>query len=151
MLDDNITMFGDLICRHLVDNFGEEITFLDPKYRPNVRGCVHYVCNDMEHVKRVTRDLRDSILVTDFLQAVGQSPDVESSVNNMTNYLVGISNTADMIHLYELLWPEEPLPHGKYKLEDVRDIIIAKTVDSKMRMPQQSRLNIIDIYNPEYY
>lgn len=152
MHDDNIVNFGDIICQHLVDHFGEPITFLDPKYRPNVRGKVLYECHDMNYVHKVNRELNDAITVYDFLAAVGQSPDIEGSVNNMSTFLAGIDKVQDMIHLYELLWPDEPLPVGKYTLEHVREIIMGKILDSKRGMvPQQSRLNIIDVYDPDNY
>lgn len=152
MHDDNIVNFGDIICQHLVDNFGEPITFLDPKYRPNVRGKVLYECHDMNYVHKVNRELNDAITVYDFLAAVGQSPDIEGSVNNMSTFLAGIDKVQDMIHLYELLWPDEPLPVGKYTLEHVREIIMGKILDSKRGMvPQQSRLNIIEVYDPDNY
>lgn len=148
--DNNLKLFGDLICQHLVDNFGEDITYLNPKYDPSFVGHVSYHCMDMDRVHRVTRDLKDAIQLFDFKSVISMTPDIESSVNNMISFLTGYEKTEDMIHLYELLWPEDPLPRGKYTLEQVREIIIAKIVDSKPQMPQQSRLSVIEIYDPEY-
>ena len=146
----NLKLFGDLICQHLVDNFGEDITYLDPKYNPTFPGRVSYHCMDMDHVHRVTRDLKDAIELVNFKSTISMTPDIESSVNNITSFLAGYNKTEDMIHLYELLWPEDPLPRGKYTLDQVREIITAKIIDSKPRIPQQSRLNVIEIYDPEY-
>lgn len=153
MNDDNIINFGDMICQHLVDYFGEPITFLDPKYRPNIRGKEHYECNNIEFVQRVTKDLRDSIQVADFLAAVSQTQDFSDPSTNVTEFLAGVDSVKDLIHLYELLWPDDPLPRGKYSRASVIEIINAKILDSKSTFAQskQNRLNVIEVYDPEYY
>ena len=38
-----------------------------------------------------------------------------------------------LIHLYELIWPMDPLPQGNYSVEQLREIIIHKSVG--MRKP----------------
>lgn len=149
--DDSIVNFGDTIARFLAYNFGEDITFIDPKFRHYVRGTETYAGNK-ERAELVARDLKEAMLIMGFLTASSNSIGVEESMNNMTAFL-GPMDFNSLIHLYESLFPEEPLPPGNYSCENIREIIMAKMIDThaaSMQLRKQNALNIIDTYDKYY-
>lgn len=149
--DDNIKTFGHIIAQHLALCFGEDVTFVDPKVRPYVRGQYQYPAKNPEYAAKVKHDLKEYIMYVDFLQSVNQCGDIEGSVNNMTTYLLK-HEFKDLTRLYEILWPDDPLPPDNYTCDDVREIIVSKMVDCSGRINVNNqninRLNVLEIYNP---
>lgn len=139
-IDDNVVNFGHVIATHLAYNFGEDIRFLDPQYRPYVKGQSEYKGNQ-ERAKIVLHDLEDSMFMMNFLQCVTFG--VEEGINNMTAYMANFT-TRDAIRLYELLFPNDPLPAGNYKCEDVKEIIISRMIDSQRSMQPRFSVQTYD-------
>lgn len=147
--DENIINFGGMIARYLADNFGEKITFVDPQFRDEVKGQFQYE-PDIENARRVFRCINESKMLIGFLTAARQSVGIDEGIANMTVYLQAF-NIQDLIMLYNLLWPNEPLPQNVYLPEQIKEIIIGKMISSGQINVNQSRLNVIEYYNPDGY
>lgn len=150
-IDENVVNWGGLIASHLAEYFGEDITFVDPKYRPYVRGQLVYPGNKEKAIK-VEHDLKDYMILSGFLSAVKQSPGImEESVSNMTNHMADYK-FEDAIKLYELLFPQSPLPRGNYTVEQIKEIIIERMIDSKIYlMSDDDNRPVVDRYRGGYY
>lgn len=125
--DDNVINFGHIIATHLAYNFGEDIRFLDPQYRSYVKGQSEYKGN-AERAKVVLHDLENAMFVMNFINCLSYVSG-EEAVNNMTVYMSAFT-TRDAIRLYEMLFPNDPLPAGNYKCEDVKEIIMTRALES---------------------
>lgn len=121
--DPNLLQFGHIVCQYLSINFGVDIVFIDPQYRPNCRGYTSYK-GDKELGKKTLKDVRDYDLLFNFHQAVSQSS-YFNSVNNMRVFLTELDEEKTM-YLYKLLFPNDPLPPGNYTIDHVRQIIIGR-------------------------
>lgn len=131
--DPNLLQFGHIICQYLSVNFGVDILFIDPQYRPTCRGYVQYPGNKEIGMKTM-KDIRDYDLLFNFGQAVSQSG-YYNNVSNLTVFLneIDFPNT---VYLYNLLFPDDPLPPGNYTLDHIREIIIGRcTVGNSSRLP----------------
>lgn len=130
------------VCELLSNSFGFDIIFIDPQYR-QVDGRVNYVGNKVR-AEQVIHEVRDFSLLKAFEAADCQTSDIASK-SNLTSYLCGFETCEDLIYLYNLLWPEDPLPAGNYILEDLREIIIRKRLSTRKRAYDQfDNLNVID-------
>lgn len=148
--DENIINFGGIVAEYLADNFGEDVTFVDAKYRPYVKGQYLYKGN-MVNARKVAKSLNEANTLFGFLNTVTTSCGVESAVSNMTVYLQAY-NIQDLIRLYNLLWPDDKLPQAYYTIEQLKEIIIDRMLDSGTVGSQvrQSRLNVIE-FDPYNY
>lgn len=149
--DENIINFGGMIASYLAENFGEDITFVDPKYRPYVKGQYMYKGN-LINARKVGKNLNEARILFSFLQTAETACGIEEGVSNMNVYLQAF-NMVDLINLYNLLWPNDPLPQANYSISQLKEIIIGRMVDSgKVGASfNQNRLNIIESYDPENY
>ena len=119
--------FGHLICQYLSYNFGCDITFVDKAVVNVCEGYTEYKGNKQVAMKLI-KDLNDYSTIESFAESVTQS----SSRGNMTNietYLSGLSFN-DLMYLYNLLYPEAPLPPGNYTIDQIKGIIIGRVGDS---------------------
>ena len=121
--DPNMLQFGHIICQYLSVNFGVDIVYIDPQYRPDCRGYASYQGNKQLGMKTL-KDVRDYDLLFNFNQAVSQSS-FYNTVNNVQLFLSEMDMESTM-HLYQLLFPNDPLPPGNYTLDHVRQIIIGR-------------------------
>ena len=116
--------FGHIMCSYLAEFFGEDITFLDVKYRPQfVKGNVTYVGNK-EFSKKMLHDLADydmMMAITGLISQMG----FDESVNNLTCFLETIE-PQQLFYIYEKLFPYEPLPAGNYTKEQIITILVGK-------------------------
>lgn len=127
--DPNLLDFGHIICQYLSMNFGVDIVFIDPQYRPKCRGCTTYT-GDKQMGQKTLKDIRDYDLLFNFNQAVSQSS-YFNTVNNVRVFL-GELDINDTMYLYTLLFPNDPLPPGNYTIDHVREIIIGRCTASTM-------------------
>lgn len=153
--EESIVNQGRIVAKFLADNFGEDVTFVDPLYRPYVSGQTLYKA-DLERFKIVERDLRDTSMLMSFratYKNAMNTGDVLECVSNLSNHMATFK-FADAIHLYELLWPNDPLPKGNYTTEQIKDLIIQRAIDNNRlshEPPQTNngnRINVIERYNP---
>lgn len=122
--DENLLRFGHIICQYLSVNFGVDIVFIDPSYRPNCRGYVRYE-GDKQTGAKTIKDIRDYGLIFDFNQAFAQSEYLHS-VQNLRTYLMNFEFN-DLMYLYGLLFPDDPIPPGNYTVDHIRELILYRT------------------------
>lgn len=147
--DDNLLEYGNIICQYLAKNFGVDIIFIDPQYRPNCRGCVEYK-GDVEFATKNIHDLRDVKLLNDFNRAISIS-DMNSSNSNIMVFLSDF-NFNDLIYLYNLLYPGDPLPPGNYTEDYLRQILIERALaSSECGKSLYSILPNINIFNTKLF
>lgn len=119
--DQNLCIFGDTICQFLSKNYGADITFIDPCYRPNVPGKQNYT-GDKAYAEQLIPKIKDSLLIMRFEAVRGQCNSPEQT-NNLRIFL-GSFNVMQLIYLYNLLFPGIPLPADNYTSERMIQIII---------------------------
>ena len=122
--DENVKQFGHIICQYLSINFGVDIVFLDPKFRKNCRGYEFYQGNK-ELGKKTVKDVRDYEYLFDFNQAVEQAHYTGSLIGLQT-YLA-VYDFDELMYLYNLVFPNDPIPPGNYTPDHIREILIART------------------------
>ena len=122
--DENLLEYGHCVCQYLAYNFGVDIIFIDPQYRPNCRGYSQYQ-GDKNHAQQVIHDLRDISFLANFDRAMTQS-EYNANVSNLTIWL-GTLEFQELLYLYGLLFPDDPLPPGNYTSSLLQEIIISKT------------------------
>lgn len=146
---------GDLICQMLSYEFGQDVTFIDPKYRPYVRGRVSYAGNKA-HGAEVIEKIRKQSRIAGYMAAISNSmyggyygdDGDKSTISNIAAYLSAFETPEELIEFHNLLWPDDDLPPGKYTRGDVEEIIIQKTFDD-MSTPRtrSTNIGIIDAYS----
>lgn len=122
--DINVKKFGDIICNYLSNNFGVDITFIDPRFRPNIPGKEFYQGNK-DRARVFIKETLDYDLLTRFDQAVSQCGGPES-INNLVVFLNSL-DCVGIVKLYGLIFPNEKLPNGVYPVEHLKQIIIGRT------------------------
>lgn len=137
---ENLMRFGDIICQYLSQNFGVDIVFLDAQYNPKCKGSVQYIGNK-ELGQKTFKDVRDYELLYQFNMALTQS----AATNSEANLRVWLScfSFNDIMYLYSLLFPNDPLPPGNYSIEHITELIIYRAMQS---MPKREMPNI-NYYN----
>ena len=126
--DKNIKRFGHIVCQFLSMTYGVDIIFLDPAFRPDCRGQVQYF-GDKEQGLRMSRMLKDQQTLNDFADALAQT-EATHSVTNLDTFLNNaIEDAEGMMYLYNLLFPNAPLPSGNYTKEQLQGIIVQYATD----------------------
>lgn len=130
--EETVKRYVDVICRYLAHNFGCDITFIDPIYRPNVIGMQEYHGNKEFSDKNI-KDLKDAQLIIGFNSAISQCCG-DACANNLQSYLSSF-NVPQLIYLYNLLWQDEPLPPDNYNADHMRTIIVGRVSSSIPKNP----------------
>lgn len=120
--DDNIKRFGHIICQYLSMTFGVDIIFLDPVWRPDCNGYRTYQGNK-EYGAQVCSMLNDFDMVDRFNQAVSESS-FHHSMSNIREHLGSYTDINSLMHLYNTLFPDAPLPPGNYSIDQLREILM---------------------------
>ena len=123
--------FGWITCEYLSTCFGADIIFLDAKYRKKIapQSRFEYKGNKEYALKEFIPKLRDIELVDSFTNNMTRTSLAECT-NNITSKL-NVMDWGQLIHLYNLLWPMDPLPQGNYSVEQLREIIIRKCIGTR--------------------
>ena len=141
--EDHVRVFGHTICQFLSQCLGEDIDFIDAQMRPQlIPGYPKYQGNKA-YAERLLRDQRDYALLSNFTQMLSSFGSF--SQQNIATFLDAL-NPPGLMHLYELLFPHEPLPPGNYTTDQVKKIIIGKSME---RVPKQAmipNLNTSNVY-----
>lgn len=132
--EDIIKEYVHIVCEYLSYNFGFDIIFIDPQYRPDVLGKSEYH-GDKVFAQQNIKNIQDMQLVLEFNQAITQCGGAES-IGNLTTYLNAF-NAQQLVYLYNLIFVNAPLPPDNYSAEHIKQIIIGKVVSD---MPKQSIL-----------
>lgn len=145
-------VYGHHVAKFLARNYGSDITFLDAvsrgpaakeKYRlqhPNVsmddldrmfpeKYGQSFFPGDTERAKKVLSDILDANIVINIRQML-TAFGPEESTNNLIAYLAPLSDFKSIIKVYELLFPNNPLPPGNYTVDQIKEIIIGKATES---------------------
>lgn len=130
--DEIVKDYVHIVCGYLSQNFGFDILFIDPMLRPDVKGVVEYH-GDKNAAMGIINDIRDAKLLIAFNQAISQSGSHEC-ISNLTVYLNHF-NAYQIIHLYELLFPDDPLPPDNYTTDHIKQIIIGRVSE---RIPKNT-------------
>ena len=129
--DSIIEDYVHIVCGYLAQNFGCDITFIDPQYRPNVKGQAEYKGDKVFATKNI-KDIRDAKLLMDFNAALSQSSG--EAMNNLTVFLNSF-DANQIMYLYNLLFPDAPLPPGNYSTHHVKQIIIGRVASQIPKNP----------------
>lgn len=125
--EDNVRVFGHTICQYISNVIGDDVEFIDPQVRPlMVPGFPNYKGNK-EMAEKILRDQRDSRLLKQLIENVSMMGYAETRSNFMT--FLNMLGPAQLIHLYELAFPNDPLPPGNYTTDQLKRILIGKTSD----------------------
>lgn len=149
--DQNLLEYGNIVCQYLSQNFGVDIMFIDPSYRPNCRGYAEYTGNKEFGMKTI-HDIRDFELLFNFSQSVSAS-DMYGNVSNVSTFLSSF-DFGQLIYLYNLLFPDDPLPPGNYSADHIRQVIIGRATAGISKNPLQNLTGfdwraILDRYESE--
>ena len=130
-LDEPTVRYGaGLVCEMLSRDFGQDITFIDPQYRPYVQGRVSYVGNK-QNGEIVMDRLRKSSLCTGFIDAMNHTVDT-GKLDNIHTFLTSTcEEITDSIYLYNSLWPDDPLPPGRYTNGELKEMLIQRALDER--------------------
>lgn len=150
--DPNLLNYGNIVCQYLAHNFGSDIIFIDPQYRPNCRGYTQYTGNKTNAMKTI-QDIRDYSLLLNFSQAVSAAS-IYNTASNLTVFLSEFT-FEQIVYLYNLLFPNDPLPPGNYTIDHIKQIIIGRASESVSSRPNMDNLlsfdwrSVIDRYERE--
>ena len=128
-----------------------DIIFLDPAYRDNCRGYAEYRGNK-EIGAKTEHDIRDFELLYNFSQSVSCS-DMYGNISNVSTFLSSF-DFDQIIYLYNLLFPDDPLPPGNYSTDHIKQIIIGRSTQGIRTNPLPNLASfdwksIIDRYERE--
>lgn len=135
--EDIVTNYAHTICQYLSYEFGCDINFIDPLYRPDVKGNTTYQGN-FNYIGNKNRglqlicDLKDYKLRTEFDSFLLQIQGQMNAVDQMSARL-NVYDVPKLIYLYNLLFPNKPLPPNYYEHEQLKQMIISMTLN---QLPQ---------------
>lgn len=124
-------MYGWIVCEYLSQCFGADIIFLDAKYRKKIAPQSKVVYNgnkQFAHDKFIPW-IRDYDLLEGFEAALTRS-NLSESVSNITAKL-NVMDWNGLIHLYNLIWPNDPLPPGNYSTDQLKEIIMSRIIGQR--------------------
>ena len=130
--NDNICCkFGWITCEYLSSCFGADIIFLDAKYRKKIapQSKFEYNGNKQFAATVFIPRIRDEELVKSIFDNMTRS-NLTECTNNITTKL-SVMNEYQLRHLYQLLWPMDPLPQINYPADQLREIILYKCVGNR--------------------
>ena len=119
--------YGHIICQYLSCNFGVDITYVDKACVDICQGQTQYQGNKAFAMKTI-KDAADYDAIMNFNQAVSQSSRFGTDANIRAHLQSMEFN--ELMYLYNLIYPEAPLPPGNYTEEHIREILIGRAMDS---------------------
>lgn len=145
--DETCCKFGWILCDYLSKCFGADIIFLDAKYRKKIapQSKVQYPGDKKFATETFLPQIRDALLLDSVENAMTRS--TRECISNLTTKLA-VMNWNQLIYLYELLWPMDPLPQGNYSEDQLKEIIIYKCMGQKPPSPYDALDNL---YNADAF
>lgn len=148
--DLGVELCGHLVCSFLSEVFGADVTFIDPKYRPKVKGQLQYNGNKV-YAEQHIRELRD-IIFKSFVQQMLDTARFGDNFNNLMSMPIFNDpnvEIGDLFHAYDLLFPNDPLPAGNYTKDHLKQIIIGRLTNAVGRPDNnQTFKNLgVDLYS----
>lgn len=142
--DAGVERFGHIICSYLAQMFGADITFVDPKYRPKTHGQLQYT-GDKVFADQHIRKLRD-IMLLEHIQGMVNMAKYGDGLNNLTQFLNNPNIGFDeIVHIYNLLFPGDPLKPGNYTIAHIKQIIIGRIMDATGKRQEESELRNLGV------
>lgn len=123
--------FGWITCEFLSSCFGADVIYIDAKYRRKIapQSRFEYKGNKEYAMNVFLPRIRDAELLGRFKTNMTSS-NLKECMSNITSML-NVMNWAQLIHLHDLIWPLDPLPQGNYSVEQLREIIIHKSLGGR--------------------
>lgn len=116
----NMWRFGHLICQFLSTMFGADIVFIDAACTPKCNGYPEYK-GSQQGLSNIVK-IRQYDMIFNFEQAITQSQHA-GSLSNINTHLAQY-DINDLMYLYNLMYPNAPLPPGNYSEDQLREILI---------------------------
>ena len=123
--------FGWITCEYLSSCFGADVIYIDAKYRRKIapQSRFEYKGNKEYAMNTFLPRIRDAELLDRFKTNMTSS-NLKECMSNITSML-NVMNWAQLIHMYNLIWPLDPLPQGNYSVEQLKEIIIHKSLGGR--------------------
>lgn len=123
--------FGWITCEFLSSCFGADVIYIDAKYRRKIapQSRFEYKGNKEYAMNVFLPRIRDAELLGRFKTNMTSS-NLKECMSNITSML-NVMNWAQLIHMHDLIWPLDPLPQGNYSVEQLREIIIHKSLGGR--------------------
>ena len=138
--------YGGIIASHLSELFGYDVTFVDAQYRRDVNGHVYYPGNK-QRAKQFIQELRDRITI-EAIRSTVETAAFGSCMNNLEQLFNNKTITIeDMFRVYNLLFPNDPLPVGEYTLDHIKRIIIGRVMHAAGKTGEQKSLDELGLSN----
>ena len=125
----NLKRFGNILCQFLSMTYGVDIVFLDPAFRPDCRGQVNYTGNKQQGIVN-SKFLMDCDTVSRFDAAIDQSR-LRGTLSNVREFLQSFRGM-ELMNIYNLLFPNDPLPQGNYTDDQLREILIYRATEGQV-------------------
>jgi hypothetical protein len=142
--DTGVQECGHIICQFLSEEFGADVTFVDPMYRPKTKGQLQYAGNKTRGQQHV-QELRDMI----FRMAIQTALDSAQFGNGIANLEAFFDNDdltiQDMFHAYQLLFPNDQLPPGNYSIPHMKQMIIGRLLDATGKRAENKKISDLGI------
>lgn len=133
--------FGFIIAEYLSTYFGLDIIYIDRIYNPYIKGNKKYYGNE-ENMKKTIQVCSDRELVSAVTNAMSGTFGLDENLSNITVFL-NCLKWNKLKRLYELLFPDEPLPIGNYTETRMREILAGKLSDRSSNIFKNSSLGIV--------
>lgn len=141
--EDHVRIFGHTICEFLANYIGEDVEFVDAQFRPQIVPGYQRYKGNKAFAEKILRDQRDYQLLSNFMLTATQMG-YQEGMQNLTA-LLSIMDPPDLMHLYELAFPNDPLPPGNYTTDHIKKVLIGKAMDlsgTKKSMPNLHTSNV---------
>lgn len=112
--------YGNLICGYLAEIFGVDVNFIDPQFLP-IKGQSFYQGNKKDGESNIKK-IKDYELLIGLRGAITQTENFHS-LSNLDTWLRGHAEITELIYIYNLAFPNNPLPPGEYTYEQLIDIL----------------------------
>ena len=145
--EESVKHYGHIMCSYIAKNFGEDVSFIDAQFRPQlVKGYANYPGDKMNAMKTI-HDIQDYSMILNFNNVITQMG-YDESLSNLVVWL-NTFKPDQLMHLYELLFPNDPLQPGNYTTDHIKQIIIGRVSDNLPKNPFGSQLS--NLYMSDAY
>lgn len=124
----NIINYGSLIAGYMAHEFGVNVDFIDETLRPNIFGnkSGKYV-GDVQNARMNIRACKNYKIIKDMKLMI----DEHSRENTIANFMSQLSSykTEELIGIYNMIFPDKPLPRGVYTRDDMFTILTGAMCD----------------------
>lgn len=121
--EENALVFGDIIAQYLSQTFGEDVFFIDPMLRPDVKGNRDgFYKGNIANANKYIKFCKDVKLRHDIENMISEYS-YEDTFANLSSLFAGYS-MRDLFDIYEHYFPDRPLPPGQYQQTEIIEMLI---------------------------